>query len=189
MKRLKRFLKGQRGFTLVELLIAMTIGSLVVTSAIAIMAQLLWVTPRNSSYAAAFTQVQNAGNWISRDALMAQEVNPDGAPDVLITLQWTVGREDGSGDTIFELHQAIYTLEGSSGELGEQKELRRAHSVWDTVGETFVLQDTTLVAEYIDPSTNSNWDDTNKELIVIITAQVGEKTATRTYGINPRPLS
>lgn len=255
MKRFKTLLKSQTGFTLAELVIAMTIGSLVVTAAVAIMAQMLWVVPRNTSYAAAFTQVQNAASWISHDGLMAQQVyqmaeatltsdvdpgddeipvdsvegfppsgviciedefiqytgidyedkeftgciwesnakDPDGLKAVtfFITLNWTVGRKDvDTGEMIFEQYQTVYTLAGSSGELGKQKELWRNRYIWDTVGGTFVLQDTTRVAECIDQeNTSSIWDDNSNELVVTITAQVGEKNATRTYRTSPRPLS
>lgn len=192
MKRFKVLLKGQRGFTLAELVIAMTIGSLVVTAAVAIMAQMLWVVPRNTSYAAAFTQVQNAATWINRDALMSHEVVVDDDPETtdfeLLTLNWTVGRLDVADDVTFEEHRAVYTLVGQSGELGEQKELWRFHYLILAVGDP-VLQNTTRVAECIDDAnTHSIWYDDSKELVVTVTAQVGEKAANRTYRISPRPL-
>ena len=190
MKIIKKgWLKNNPGFALVELVVAMTVGSIVMGGVFAIMTQLFWVTADNSNYMAAFRHVQNAGAWISHDALMAQEVTPGddpGTPDEteFVTLGWT----DWSG----KKHQVVYTLEGS----GDMKDLKRNHYINSR------LQDSNLVAQFIDPdplNTSSIWDENEKELTVTITAKVGDyvllrhgtyaEPATRTYKVIPRPLS
>ncbi len=79
----KRWLKNSPGFTLVELVVAMAVGSFVVAGVLAVWTQLFSVTATNSNYMAAFRQVQSGGDWISRDALMTQAVY-DMASTVLV---------------------------------------------------------------------------------------------------------
>lgn len=188
----KRWLKNNAGFTLAELMVAMAVGGFVMAGVFAIMTQLFWVTSSNSNYMAAFRQVQNAGGWISHDALMAQSVMLDdpATPETeFITLGWTAW----SGDQ----HKVVHSLEDTSGEL---KELKRSHYIKAKGTEDFVLQDATVIAECINSTnTSSDWDKSDKELTVTITAKVGDyvlwrhgtyaESATRTYKVKPRPLS
>ena len=183
---LRNKLSNSHGFTLAELMIAMSIGSLVMVSVLAIMYQLFGVTTINSNYLVAFSQVQRGGNWVTHDALMARKVmldDPD-TPGVteFITLEWT----EWQGDR----HRVAYMLEDMSGGL---KELKRTHAI------NGIQEDASIVAQYIKPDeTASEWDVGKKELMVVITAQVGDyvlwrtgtwaNTATRTYRIQPRPL-
>lgn len=165
---------NQKGLTLVELVIAMTVGAMIAGAVVASMFQLFTVSDRNSNYNAAFTQVQNAGYWVSQDAVQAQEVTL--TPD-FITLDWV----DWEGDA----HQVVYTLEGASDGL---KELKRSYYIKDSPESEFVLQQTIIVAQYIDPAnTSCTWD--GNVLTLVITAQVGDQTVTRTYKVEPRPLS
>jgi prepilin-type N-terminal cleavage/methylation domain-containing protein len=70
----KKWLRYSPGFTLVELMVAMAVGSFVMGGVFTVWTQLFNVTATNSNYMAAFRQVQNSGDWISRDALMTQQV-------------------------------------------------------------------------------------------------------------------
>jgi hypothetical protein len=54
----------------------MAVGSFVMGGVFTVWTQLFNVTAVNSNYMAAFRQVQNGGDWISRDALMTQQVYP-----------------------------------------------------------------------------------------------------------------
>jgi len=151
---------NQKGLTLVELLIAMVVVAMIAGAVVVGMFQLFTVSDRNSDYAVAFTQVQNAGYWVSHDAVMAQVVTL--TPD-FITLDCVDWENDA--------HQVVYTLDSDSGEL------RRS----GTEGEF-------LVAQYIDPTkTSCTWD--GAVLTLVITAQVGDQTVSRTYKVEPRPLS
>jgi len=167
---------NQKGFTLVELVIAISIATLVVAAAVAIWFQLTSVSARNSDYMAAYGHVQNAGYWFSRDGVQAQEVQaddpetPEIEPDDLLTpeielliLDWV----DWEGVE----HNVVYTLEGDPGEL------RRTVDGGSPI----------LVAQYIDPApakTSCTWD--GETLTLEITAQVGDNSATRTYKAEPR---
>ena len=164
---------SQKGLTLIELLVAMTVGAMIAGAVVASMFQLFTVSDRNSDYAAAFTQVQNAGYWVSHDAVQITEeptvINPAPSQFVSLTLDWV----DWEGDA----HQVVYTLEGSG-------QLKRSYSINGDPPETIVI------AQYIDPSpanTNCNWD--GNVLTLEITAQVGDQTVSRTYKVEPRPLS
>jgi prepilin-type N-terminal cleavage/methylation domain-containing protein len=179
-------LSNNRGFTLAELMVAMSVGSLVIASVLAIMYQFFGITTTNSNYLAAFRQVQTGGNWITEDTLMARKVmidDPD-TPGVteFVTLEWT----EWAGDQ----HRVAYILEDMPGGL---KQLKRTHSVNNNPG------DTDVIAEYIkQDGTTSEWAVDEKELTVVITAQVSDcvlwkhgtwaNSATRTYRIIPRPL-
>jgi len=156
---------NQKGLTLLELVIAMAIATLVVGAASAVWFQMSTGSDRDTKYMAAFTQVQNAGSWITRDAVQAQQVYDTSG---LVTLAWV----DWEGNS----HQVMYTLEGSG-------ELRRSYSINSGAPET------TLVAVYIDSSTTCDWDEDERMLTLVIMAQVGERSASRTYKVEPRPLS
>ena len=164
-------LLNQKGITLVELVVAIGIASFIVVGAAVAIFQLITVSDRNGNYMTAYTEVQNAGFSISHDATMAQAVAVDD-PAAFITMDWV----DWEGD----IHEIVYTLEDGSGGL---KELWRAYSIND------VAQANMRVARYIDPGTNCSWDAVESVLTLVVTAEVGDETATRTYNIEPRPLS
>ncbi len=162
---------NQKGMTLVELVVAIGIAGFVVVAAATVIFQLITVPERNSNYMTAYTEVQNAGFSVTRDAVQAQEVTVDDDPltPEFLTLDWV----DWEGN----VHQAVYTLEDASGGL---KELWRDYS-------NGVTQETMRVARYIDPGTSCNWHE--NVLTLVITAQVGDQSATRTYNVEPRPYS
>ncbi len=171
---------GEKGYTLVELLVAITIIAMASGAAGAAIFQILRNTERNNDYLTVVRQVQSAGYWISRDAQMAQSVATDNLtlPDFLI-ISWT--EWDDAGDPIY--HSANYTIEGLTGGIGT---LKRSH--WSSAGAS----EQTLVAEYIyyDPD---DVDDTSKAsyqspvLTVQLTALFKETLETREYKIKRRP--
>ena len=73
--RLGERLRGSsRGTSLAELMTAMAISGFIIAAIFTVMAPLFHITTSNSNYMAAFHEVQTSGEWISRDALMAQGV-------------------------------------------------------------------------------------------------------------------
>lgn len=165
---------NQQGVTLVELVVSMGIAAFIVVAAATVIFQLDTVSARNSNYMTAYTQVQNAGFSISRDAVMAQAVDDTSG---FVTLDWV----DWEGDD----HRVAYTLKDASGGL---KELWRTYSF--EMNGVAQPEETMRVARYIDPNeTSRSWDESEKVLTLVITAQVGDQTATRTYNVEPRPLS
>ena len=170
---------GEKGFTLVELVVAITIMVLASGAAGAAIFQIFNGTGRSNSHMTAVRQVQNAGYWISRDAQMAQTATIDNLtlPDFLI-LSWT--EWDDAGDPIY--HSATYSFEELTDGIGK---LKRGH--WSSAG----ANEQTLIAEYIyyDPN---DVDDTSKAsyespvLTVQLTALFEEILETRAYKIKHR---
>lgn len=170
--------QGEKGFSFIELIIAVTIISLVSGAAAIAIFQVLRGTERNNNYMTVVRQVQNAGFFISRDTQMAQNVITDNltSPDFLL-LSWTQG---STGDE----YQVAYTLNDMPG--SQLKQLHRNQSI-NGGGNT-----TTFIAHYIDPdSQKTKCEFANGTLTLAITAIVGEGAAreseTRTYKFVPRP--
>ena len=163
--------KNQRGFTLIELMIAIAITGIITGGITMTIFQVFSGNARSSNHMTVVRQVQNAGYWISHDTQMAQNVVPDpGDTGFPLTLTWS---DWDSGD----VHQVIYTL------LVNNK-LQREHYT------NLNLDATTIVAEYID---SISCDFTGGVLTLTVTATLGtgsqEATETRVYEILPRPGS
>jgi len=162
--------RNQKGFTLIEMLVVIALTGIIAAAATMAIHQVLTGTVLSNDQNTAINQVRNAGYWISRDALMAQSVNITGASDFPLTLRWT--------DRDHNEHQVDYTLEDMPS--GTFKRLQRQ----ETINDAQVT--TTTVGQYIDVgNTDCHWD--GEVLTVNITAQVGDKTETRTFQVKPRP--
>ena len=171
--------RGERGFTLVELLVAMVIMVTISGAAGAVTFQTLKGVARGTGYMAAVRQVENAGHWISRDALMAETVRTDNLtwPDFIV-ISWV--ERDYVNDDIY--HSATYYFQDMSGEIGK---LMRRH--WSSAG----ANETVMVAEniYYDAlhpnETKANYN--NPKLIVKLTSIVDDRHETKEYKIVHRP--
>jgi prepilin-type N-terminal cleavage/methylation domain-containing protein len=170
---------GEKGFTLVELLIATTIMLMVSGAAGAAIFQVLRNTERNNNHLTVVRQVENAGYWISRDARMALDVTTENLtlPDFLSMgwIEW-----DDEDDPIY--HAANYTLEGLTNGIGT---LKRNHE--STAGAS----EQTLIAQYIyydpnDVAATSNASYQNLVLTVKLTAVFEDMLETREYKIKRR---
>jgi prepilin-type N-terminal cleavage/methylation domain-containing protein len=170
--------KGQKGFTLMELALAMVIGGMIAASVTMTMFQIVDSSGRTSNHMTAVRQAQSAGYWVSRDAQMIQQapvITESGGELESITFDWT----DWEGNVF----QVIYTLEDMS--VGGLKELQRVEHENSTTK-------TTAVAEFIDIE-NTSCEYTDGTLTFTVTVQVGAGSAaqieTRTYEVLPRPGS
>ena len=128
--------RNQRGFTIIELLIAFALTGIVAGATTTTIVQVLDGSARSSNHMTAVRQVQNAGYWVSRDAQMAETVVTTGATGFPLTLTWI---EWDSGDA----HQVVYSLVDMSGGL---KNLQRQHTC-----VALGLDETGIMAQYIDP--------------------------------------
>jgi prepilin-type N-terminal cleavage/methylation domain-containing protein len=169
---------GEKGYTLVELLVAITIMVCASVAAGAGIFQMLRNTERNSNHMAAVLQVQNADHRISQDAQKAQRVTTDNltSPDFLV-LSWIDGR---TGDE----YQVTYALQDMPDSV--LKELRRNQSINGSANTT------SLVAQYIDSDPEkTRCELTDGILTLTITASVGRgatmESETKTYRVVPRP--
>jgi len=78
---------GDRGLTLVELLVAVAIGTAIIGAVSMAIMSIMKITPLNNDRAVVLRQVQNAGHWVSLDVLGASSVMPQPEPGVLVRLQ------------------------------------------------------------------------------------------------------
>jgi prepilin-type N-terminal cleavage/methylation domain-containing protein len=177
--RMKKLIKVQRGFTLVELVIVMALTGVVTAGITAAVLQVFNMNIRTSNHMTAVRQVRNVGFWIFPDVMMARDVIPDDDPATpeLLRLRWT---DLATNYT----HEVVYTLEDMPS--SDLKRLQRQHNVNSVL-------DSTTVAEYIDdetdpmtgePKTNCDWD--GAVLRFTVTANVGGQTKTQEYEVNPR---
>ena len=177
MKKLK---KGEKGFTLVELLIAMLLTGIVATAITGTILYVLNVNFNTANRMTAIRQVRNVGFWISPDFQMARDVDPGGSQGFPLTLTWI---DWATNDT----HKVIYTLEDMSGGF---KRLQREHYI-----NYPNLDSTITVAEYIDPG--QTIIDPDQPCIFpycgafkfTVTATVGGQNETRVYEVETRPGS
>ncbi len=182
--------RGERGFTLIEVLVVIAIVASITTAATMSTFQVFNVTRRSNDHMVTIRQVQNAGYWISRDALMAQSiVTDDLETDEFLILKWT---EWGYDDDDSTYHEVTYSFQDLSDEIGK---LIRTHSSDGSVEQT-------LIAEYIyydseDPENHTDTEATYEPpdeppdqapvLTVQITSSLGEASETREYRVLPRP--
>lgn len=172
--------QGEKGFSLVELIIAVSIIALISGAAAIATFQVCKGTGHSNSYITAVHQAQNAGYWISRDAQMAQSMTTDNLtpPDFLV-FSWTVW--DENNDPIY--HTATYFFKDMSDEVGK---LKRRH--WSSDG----VNEETLVATHIyyatdDPANTSNISYQDSILTVQLTTLSEKIMETREYRIHHRP--
>ncbi|MCX6010171.1 MAG: prepilin-type N-terminal cleavage/methylation domain-containing protein [Chloroflexi bacterium] len=156
----------EKGFTLVELLVALSIAAFVTAAASMTIITMMRLTPKTNNWAIALRQVQNAGYWISRDVQMSQgeiDIYPD--PDTFLTL--TVPYE-------------------SEGEI-LPKEID--YRFGDISGERWLIQTDstggqTAIAQYISEPIQYEYDPDSDQpytLTVTITATSGNVPVTRDY--------
>ena len=168
--KLKRISKGQKGFTLVEVIAVLAITGLIGLGAATATVQMLNQGARNSDYTTASRHTMNAIYWVSQDAQMSQTIEPEGASGFPLTLSWT--EWDNSQ------HQVTYSI--------EDDKLMRSYST-DGGGPS-----QTLVAQYINSvAENTTCEFADGVLTLKVTAAVGEGahaiSVTKVRKITPRP--
>jgi prepilin-type N-terminal cleavage/methylation domain-containing protein len=173
-----RIRAGQKGFTLMELLIAIPIAALVMLAASGAIVQLVR-SGKASAQMNAIRQVQMAGTWISRDGLQAEAVviDTDPSTDLFCTFEW---HDYTAADA--PKHTVVYSLVPMNS--GELYQLQREVTV---EGGTTT---TTTVARNLVGAGNAtalSWNDTGTSFKLEVTSTARQKTVTRTYEVTPRP--
>jgi prepilin-type N-terminal cleavage/methylation domain-containing protein len=107
MKKLK---KDQKGLTLLELIIAIAITSLITGGIGTIVYQIYTSSARSSNHMVAVREVQDTGYWVSAYAYMAQNATITGVSGFPVILQWVNFEPSGR-------HKVVFTLTSSSGGL------------------------------------------------------------------------
>jgi len=154
LRKISQFYKNQAGFTLIELMVALVISGIIGLGATVSSGQVLNQTSRNSDYTTASRNAMNAIHWISRDAMMAQNINgAEGFPqNEDLSLNWV--EWDNT------VHSANYSLENGI--------LRRIYSDGSQVTNT-------IIAQYINSDAElTNCVSYNGTLTLTITSSVGE---------------
>jgi prepilin-type N-terminal cleavage/methylation domain-containing protein len=153
--KIKSICRGQSGFTAAEMLIAVTIASVIGGGVVMSISQVFNTSAQNSEHTAATKEVRNVIYWVRRDAKMAQAIQVDsGASGLPLVLSW-----DEWDNT---QHEVEYSLVGN--------QLIRNHTV---NGGTPV---SLLIAENIntDPAlTNCSYDGNKLSFEVTVTVGSG----------------
>ncbi len=188
-----KLIKNQKGFTLIELIIAIALTGIIAAAAATSIHQVISGTALGNNYNTAINQVRNAGYWVSRDALMAQSIVAENltAPKVLV-LDW-VGLEwkEESGPNERQCTNAYhieYRYDGNELERYQKittyKYTLNGQFMPD---ETVISNSTTLVADHITSISISHPPLGNNKWAVTVKARCEQAEEERTYEIKPRP--
>ena len=105
---------NQKGFTLVELLVAMAVSTMVMTGIVFAIHQVVWGTGRSNSHVVALTDVNHAALSLKKDIQTAQDTDltdGDPVPQSSVTLTWT--DYTGFDEEDNKSHYSTYTLSGT----------------------------------------------------------------------------
>ena len=168
--------KGESGFTIIEVLVAIFISAIIATGAGMTTVQIIKGSQHSSNWTTVIRQAQNVGYWVSYDALMAQTItigdDPGTGDDEFIIVAW---KDWETGDT----HDIRYVWLDSADSL---QKLSRKQVTKDKDGVE-IGSKTTLVADNIYTATFS-WQDGTWTLSV--ETHAGDKRVSREYEINRR---
>ena len=190
MLRSRKTRPREAGFSLVELLIAITIGAMVAATLGLIIYQVFDTNARSSNHMVAVRQLEQAGHFISQDTQQAEAASiaddplTEGVTEVLTLTWYSYEYVDSSIElSQIEKHQAIYTLQ--DGELVRSVYYTDMRPDPDGVP---VLVEAATIAEFLtlNPSPGGH------TMSVTLTATVGsgsrQAVETRDYEITRRPM-
>jgi prepilin-type N-terminal cleavage/methylation domain-containing protein len=192
--RLHSFLSNvksnQRGFTLIELIIAIAIVAFVTGGVVTALFQVFNVNKLNSDHLAATRQVQNAGFWISQVSQMAPIVLTDDdigtVENEILILSWAGWGYDIGDDRGTDYVEIGYYYDAATSEIW-----RNEVKTTNTYNDAGQLIDTTIssslfhVAQFITSATTTL---SGSQIGVTIVAEVADASEQRTYEVSPRPI-
>lgn len=106
---------GQKGFTLMEILVVMAVGGMIMAAGLLSMYQVIWGTARTNDQVSALTDANLATMWLKFDLQMLQETNlVSGAPpSSTLTMTWMDQTTSFDGQTEAVEHSIGYALNGT----------------------------------------------------------------------------
>ncbi len=160
----------EKGFTLIEVLVALAILGAIMGVMSAAVISIMRINSQNTEWNVNLRQVQNAGHWISRDALMAQVVTTPTPGHFPLTLSWS----DWEGTS----YNVEYVLQD------DNTLIRRLNDGSTLLIAQYIVHDDTPTSP-----TTCNWDGAKSKLTVTIRASLKgpPRYAERRYEISPRP--
>ena len=169
--KIKSICRGQNGFSGAEILVAVTIASIIGGGVVMSISQVLNTSVQNSDHTVATKQVRNVIYWVRRDAKMSQTLQVDvGASGLPLVLSW-----DDWDNTE---HEITYSLVGD--------ELMRYHSINSGTPSSLLV----AVGINTDPTlTNCTYAGGMLSFEVTITVGVGSRAINETqeFTVDPRP--
>jgi prepilin-type N-terminal cleavage/methylation domain-containing protein len=188
---ISKITKNQRGFTLIELIIAIAITTLIIGGVASALFQVYNVNTLNSNHMNATRQVQNAGFWISQDSQMAQIVDTTddvGTAEIeILFLSWTGWGYDIGDDKGTDYVEVVYYYDVATSEIwrNEVKTTTIYDSDGGPVGTPPPSSSLFWVAQFITSATTTL---SGNKIVLTIVAEVGDSSEQRTYEVSPRPI-
>lgn len=183
---------NQKGFTLIELMIAIAITALITGGAASAIFQVFNVNTLNSDHMKAIRQVQNAGFWISQDSQMAQIVvtDDDGttAETEILILTWTGWEYDIGDDKGIDYVEVRYYYDATNFEILRNEAITT--TTYDSNGQLVGTNNSSSlirVAQFITSADAILPGPSDNKIEVTIAATVGDATEQRIYEVSPRP--
>jgi prepilin-type N-terminal cleavage/methylation domain-containing protein len=162
----------QKGFTLIEFVVAFAIAAILLTAVVTFSNSVISINRGLNNEANAINQMKNAFNYISRDSQMAGMVNTTSPGVFPLTLSWITYPTN--------LTRVVYTI-GINGTL-----TRTEYSNQDTnpVSTMVIANNVSLDVT----KTNSVWDNINNKLTINMDIVIGKTNVIRQFILTPRVI-
>ncbi len=169
-------MKGEKGFTFIEVLIAVSVSALLAVGAGMTTMQIFTGSRQNNDWNVAVRQAQSVGQWVSQDTLSVSTIDIGDDPETedveFISLFW---KDWESGDT----YDTCYLWFDSANSLKQLKRRQVTRDINGAItGDTTVLVADNIYAATLTPQSNS-WRLT-------VETRSGSRSVTREYEISKR---
>jgi len=169
-------MKGENGYSFIEVLIAVSVSALLAIGAGMTTAQIIMSSRLNSDWNVMLRQAQSVGQWVSQDALMVSTIGIGDDPETgdveFISLFWKDWENGNTYNTYY-----LWFDTADSLKLLKRRQVTRDNSGAVT-SDTSVLVATNIYAATLTQQVNS-WR-------LNVEARSGDRSVTREYEISRR---